>query len=127
MSLDVSAVTSGAAPAVQTTTGASAAMPPRQKMTALFQQIDTSGSGSISAAQLHHAFQTLSPPASFQKLGATALLQHLDPQQTGQVSKSTFVNSMSALSSALRSAPVDASTPAGPSALHGGAYVNTQA
>jgi Ca2+-binding EF-hand superfamily protein len=127
MSLDVTAVSAAGASPVQTMTGPSAAMPTRQKMSALFDQIDTAGSGRIDAAQLQQAYATLKPPAGFQSLGPSALMQHLDPAGSGSVSRSHFVNVMSSLSNQLRSAAVtDAGSAAAPG-TQGGAYINTQA
>lgn len=82
--------------------GASAPMSPTQKMTGLFDQIDGSGSGSITKAQLEQAFQTLNPPPSFQAAGADAIWAKLDPSGTGSVSKSDFVSTMTGLMKQLR-------------------------
>lgn len=82
--------------------GASYSAPPQQKMTNLFNAIDTSGSGSITQAQFDQAFQTKNPPAVFQKQGAAAIWAALDPSGSGTVSKQDFVSTMSKLMVSLR-------------------------
>jgi Ca2+-binding EF-hand superfamily protein len=77
-------------------------MPPQQKMTSLYNQIDTSGSGSISQSQFNQAFQKLNPPAAFKSAGATAVWNALDPSGSGQVSQQNFVNGMKNLMVSLR-------------------------
>src|ERR1700722_6678267 len=83
--------------------GASGGMPPQQKMTSLYNNIDTGGSGSITQQQFNQAFQTLNPPPVFQKEGADAIFAALDPNGTGSVSKQDFVGGMSSLMVSLRS------------------------
>ena len=83
--------------------GASGGMPPQQKMTSLYNNIDTGGSGSITQQQFDQAFQTLNPPPVFQKQGANAIFAALDPNGTGSVSKQDFVSGMSSLMVSLRS------------------------
>jgi hypothetical protein len=83
--------------------GASGGMPPQQKMTSLYNNIDTGGSGSITQQQFNQAFQTLNPPPVFQKQGANAIFAALDPNGTGSVSKQDFVSGMSSLMVSLRS------------------------
>ena len=56
--------------------GASTGAPPQQKMSNLFNSIDTSGSGNITQSQFEQAFQTKNPPAAFQQQGAAAILRH---------------------------------------------------
>ena len=82
--------------------GASAGMPPQQKMSSLFDKIDSSGTGSINQQQFAQAFQTLNPPPVFQQQGAGAIFGALDPNNTGSVSKSDFVRGMSGLMASLR-------------------------
>ncbi len=82
--------------------GASSGAPPQQKMSSLFDSIDTSGSGSITQSQFEQAFQTKNPPAVFQKQGADAIFAQLDPTGTGSVSKQDFVSTMSKLMASLR-------------------------
>jgi hypothetical protein len=112
MSIDISGVSGSAAPHVMS--GASAGMPPQQKMSSLFDKIDSSGSGSISQAQFDQAFQTLSPPRVFQQRGADAIFSALDPNGTGSVSKQDFVSGMSQLMASLRANNSPGSAP-GPS------------
>ena len=84
-----------AANAPSITSGASPAMSPNQKMGELFDQIDNSGSGSISQSQLLQALTTQNPPAAFKAMGADAIFSHLDASGTGSVSKQNFVSGMS--------------------------------
>jgi hypothetical protein len=94
--------------------GASTGAPPQQKMSNLFDSIDTSGSGSITQSQFEQAFQTKNPPAVFKNQGAQAIFASLDPNGTGSVSKQDFVSAMSGLMASLRadSAAQRASPPA---------------
>jgi hypothetical protein len=108
--MDVSAVAS--ASGLHGVSGASTSGPPQQKMSNLFDAIDTSGSGSISQAQFDQAFASKNPPAVFQNQGAAAIFAKLDPNGTGSVSKSDFVATMSQLMASLR-APA-ATQPSGP-------------
>lgn len=89
---------------MQAMTGASPAMPPAQKMTTLFNQIDASGTGSISKSQFEQAFQSMNPTRPFQKAGVEAVWNALDPNGSGSVSKTQFVDSMTTLMKALRQA-----------------------
>ena len=121
----------------QAMTGASAPMPPAQKMGNLFSQIAGAGASSISKAQFTQAFNTLNPPASFKAAGASNVFAALDPNGTGSVSKQDFINGMTHLMSQLRQqhhaavtqAPSPAQTiDASQSALNAiGTNVNTQA
>ena len=90
------------ASALNAVSGASAGAPPQQKMSNLFDSIDTAGSGSITQAQFEQAFQTRNPPAVFQKQGADAIWAALDPSGSGTVSKQDFVSTMSNLMVSLR-------------------------
>ncbi|MGZ5011262.1 MAG: EF-hand domain-containing protein [Methylobacter sp.] len=74
--------------------GASSRMSPDQKMSNVFQQIDTSGSGTITKAQFEQAFQSMNPPAAFKTMGADAIFSKLDPNGTGSISKQDFVDGM---------------------------------
>jgi hypothetical protein len=98
--MDISGV--GAAGGLHAVSGASSSGPPQQKMSDLFDSIDTSGSGSITQAQFDQAFQTQNPPAVFQNQGAAAVFSALDPNGTGSVAKADFVSTMSKLMAALR-------------------------
>ena len=75
MSIDISAV--AGAGGSHAMSGASWSAPPQQKMASLFDKIDTSGSGTISAAQFQSAFQTQNPPAVFQQQGPNAIWSQL--------------------------------------------------
>lgn len=98
--MDISGV--GAASGLHAVSGASYSAPPQQKMSNLFQQIDTSGSGSITQSQFEQAFQSKNPPAVFQQQRADAIFSVLDPKGTGSVSEQDFVSGMSKLMASLR-------------------------
>jgi EF-hand domain pair len=109
--MDISGIVSSSA--LHAVSGASTGAPPQQKMSSLFDSIDTSGSGSITQSQFEQAFQTKNPPAVFQKQGADAIFALLDPTGSGSVSKQDFVSTMSKLMASLRSG---GSAPSGPQA-----------
>ena len=69
--MDITGV--GAVSGMHAVSGASSSGPPQQKMSDLFDSIDTSGSGSITKSQFDQAFQSKNPPAVFQKQGADAI------------------------------------------------------
>lgn len=100
VSMDISGVS--AAGGMHAISGASSSGPPQQKMSSLFDSIDTSGSGSITQAQFDQAFQTKNPPGVFQQQGADAIFALLDPNGTGSVSRQDFVSTMSKLMASLR-------------------------
>lgn len=81
----------------QIMSGASTPMPPAQKMTNLFQQIDTGNTGSITQAQFDQAFQSMSPPGAAKSMGADTIFSTLDPTGSGSVSQQDFVNGMQSL------------------------------
>jgi hypothetical protein len=86
-------------------------------MSNLFDQIDPSGSGSITQSQFGQAFQSMSPPASFQKAGADAVWGKLDPTGSGSVSKQAFVTEMTAMMKELRGHHSPVGSTAGAQAL----------
>ncbi|HEX5338471.1 MAG TPA: EF-hand domain-containing protein [Gallionella sp.] len=92
MSMSIGGVSSGLS--MQAVSGASMRMPPAQKMSQLFQQIDTNNTGSISKEQFKAAFQNQNPPAGIRAMGADAVFSKLDPNNTGSVSKQDFVSGM---------------------------------
>ncbi len=100
MSMAISGM--GGAGSPQVWSGASARMSPAQKMSNLFDKIDTSGSGTITKAQFEQAFQTMNPSKGFQQAGADAIWAKLDPNGTGSVSKQDFVSGMTAQMSQMR-------------------------
>ncbi len=100
MSMIVPNVGAPATPSV--VSGASMRASPQEKMTNLYNQIDTSGGGSISQAQFAQAFQTMNPPSAFQRAGADAVWSQLDPSGSGQVSQQGFVSGMKSLMVQLR-------------------------
>ena len=102
--MDISGITSSSG--LHAVSGASTGAPPQQKMSNLFDSIDTSGSGSITQSQFEQAFQTKNPPAVFQNQGAQAIFASLDPNGTGSVSKQDFVSTMSGLMASLRADPL---------------------
>jgi hypothetical protein len=101
--MDISGITSSSG--LHAVSGASTGAPPQQKMSNLFDSIDTTGSGSITQSQFEQAFQAKSPPAVFQKQGSDAIFASLDPTGTGSVSKQGFVSTMSNLMASLRAGP----------------------
>lgn len=105
--MTVSAVSGAATP--HTMSGASRGAPPQQKMSKLFDAIDSGATGSISQAQFQQAFQTMNPPAAFQQQGASAIFAALDPSGTGNVSRQQFVSGMSDMMASLRADPSTAS------------------
>ena len=107
--MDISSV--GAASGMHAVSGASSSGPPQQKMSDLFDSIDTSGSGSITQAQFDQAFQTKNPPGVFQQQGADAIFASLDPSGSGSVSKQDFVATMSKLMASLRADNAGGSQP----------------
>jgi len=78
----------------QVMSGASSMGGPTKKMTNLFAQMDSTGSGSISKSQLEQAFQTKNPPQIFKAMGVDSLFSQLDPNGTGNVSKEAFISTM---------------------------------
>ena len=107
MSMGISGVAGGYG--VHAMTGASARMPPAQKMSTLFSQIDTGKTGSISQSQFTQAFQTMKPTAGFRAMGANAVFQALGPNASGQVSRQDFVQGMTQLMSQFRAGGVSSS------------------
>ncbi|TLS66320.1 EF-hand domain-containing protein [Mariprofundus erugo] len=89
----------------QAMTGASMRMPPAQKMTALFDRIDTNGQGSINKQQLAQAFQQMNPPRPFQQAGLEHVWGQLDQKNSGTVSKQEFVSGMTTMMTQLRQQP----------------------
>ena len=102
MSMGVSGIGGSYAP--QAMSGASARMPPTQKMATLFSQIDTSGTGLITQSQFTQAFQTMKPTAGFRAMGADAVFQALNPSSSGTVSQQNFVQGMTKLMTQFHSA-----------------------
>jgi Ca2+-binding EF-hand superfamily protein len=100
--MDISGIATSSTSGLHAVSGASSGVPPQQKMSSLFDSIDTSGSGSITQSKFEQAFQTKNPPAVFQKQGADAIFASLDPTRSGSVSKQDFVSTMSGLMASLR-------------------------
>jgi hypothetical protein len=78
----------------QVYSGASGYASPSAKMSQVYSQIDSPGTGSITSDQFQQSFSKLNPPANFQSLGAEAIFNQLDPAGTGSISKSDFVTGM---------------------------------
>ena len=66
------------------------------KLSNLFDKIDTSGSGSITKAQLEDAMKTMKLPG-LQGMTADQIFAKLDPNGTGSVSKQDFVSGMQSM------------------------------
>jgi Ca2+-binding EF-hand superfamily protein len=96
MSMSISSM-GGASMSPRVMSGASSRMSPTQKMSDLFQKIDTSGSGIISKSQFEQAFQNLNSPPAVKSMGADAIFGKLDPNGSDSVSKQDFVNGMKTL------------------------------
>lgn len=77
--------------------GASAPVSPQQKMSNLFQQIDSSGTGRITKAQFEQAFNKLNLPPAVKAIGPDAAFSKLDSSGSGVVSKQDFIHGMEAL------------------------------
>jgi len=88
--------------AAQAMTGASMRMPPSQKMSNVFSQIDTSNTGVVTKAQFAQAFNALNPPSSFKAMGANAVFSKLDTNNTGSVTQQQFVSGMTQMMSDVR-------------------------
>lgn len=112
MTAPVAAVGGAAIPEI--VSGASTSGPPNQKMSNLFDNIDSGSAGSINQTQFNQAFQTLNPPSVFQAQGSAAIWSALDPNGSGSVSKSDFVNTMTDLMVQLRADPTGTASPATP-------------
>jgi hypothetical protein len=87
----------------QVMSGASGRMSPSQKMSSLFDKINTSGSGTITKAQFTQAFQGLKSPSSFKAMGADAIFNQLDTKGSGSISKQDFIDGMKKLMEQMRS------------------------
>ncbi len=96
----------------------STSVSPHQRISNLFQQIDSSGTGRITKAQFDQAFNKLNLPESVKGIGQDAAFSKLDPEGTGVVSKQEFMRGMESLMTqrthqARKDSPAEAkSTPA---------------
>ena len=102
MSTGISTVSSNALNA-SSLSGASSRMSPSQKFSNAFDQIDTSGSGTITKSQFEQAFSSLKMPASVRNQGADAIFSKLDPSNSGSVSKQDFISGLTDQMKAARS------------------------
>lgn len=83
--------------APQAMSGASARMPMAQKMSNVFSDYTTPGSGVLTRSQFATAFGNLNPTAGFKAAGPDAVFSALDPGNTGAVSRQDFINGMKTL------------------------------
>lgn len=97
----------GALGTSQVWSGASPAMAPQQKMAQLFTKMDTANTGTINQSQFDQAFQNMNPPAKIKAAGADTLFKLMDPNQTGQVSKDSFISTMTDLIGKLNAQTLD--------------------
>ncbi len=82
--------------------GASSRMSPNQKMTNLFQQMDSNNSGLITQAQFAQTFQNANPPVAFKDMGADSVFNSLNQNGSNGVSKQDFVDGMTKLMAQVR-------------------------
>lgn len=94
MSMAISSMGAGA-PRIMS--GASPRKSATQKMSDLFQKIDSAGTGSITKTQFEQAFQNANPPPAFKAMGADAIFDKLDPNGTGSIAKQDFVDGMKSI------------------------------
>ena len=87
---------------MQAMTGASARQPLSQRYNAIFSQLTTPGSGTVTRAQFTQAFSSLNAPASFQSMGSNSIFSALDPTNTGAFSRQSFIQGMLQLSASLK-------------------------
>lgn len=100
---------------------------PQQKLSSLFQQIDTAGKGSITKAQFAEAFNKLNPPPAVKALGAEAAFSKLDPQGTGSVSKQDFIKGMESIMAQAPAKAAPAAAKAAPAPAQAAAPAKPQA
>lgn len=93
---------------------ASKPISPQQKITNLFQQIDTAGTGRITKAQFEQAFTKINPPPAIKAMGVEAAFSKLDPSGTGSVTKQDFIKGMESLMAQAQAKEVAAKTAAAP-------------
>lgn len=98
----------------QVKSAASKPVSPQQKLSNLYQQIDTAGKGSITKVQFQLAFDKLNPPPAVKAMGAEAVFSKLDPSGSGSVSKQDFLKGMEAVMAQAKSSEVGAQAKAAP-------------
>lgn len=79
--------------------GGASSVSSQQKISNLFQQIDSSGNGRITKEQFEQAFNKLNLPASVKDVGPEAAFSKLDPKGSGVVTKQDFIHGMATLMS----------------------------
>lgn len=82
---------------VRTASAPSSSAAAQQKISSIFNQIDSSGSGRITKAQFEQAFTKLSFPATVKSIGPEAVYSKLDPSGSGVVTKKDFIAGMESL------------------------------
>jgi len=92
MSISIAGMSGATMPSA--VSGASVHSSPQQKMSSLFSQIDSAGSGCITQSQFNQAFQSSNTPAVFKAAGASAVWSAIDTSGAGQVSRQDFINGM---------------------------------
>lgn len=97
MSTAIGTSNNSAAYKPQVTSAGGSQLTTQQKLSGLFQQIDTTGSGRITKAQFEHAFDKLTLPASVKEMGKEDVYKNLDPSGSGTVTKQDFIQGMAPL------------------------------
>lgn len=92
----------------QVSSGGIAQVSPQQKLSNLFQQIDTDGKGRITKVQFEQAFSKLGLPAPVKNLGQEAILNKLDPNGTGVITKQDFIHRLEPLMNQKPASPAKA-------------------
>jgi hypothetical protein len=82
----------------------------QQRLSNLFQQIDTAGTGRITNTQFEQSFSKLSLPKPVKDLGHEAILNKLDPAGKGVITKSDFIQKMELLMNQKSATPSKASS-----------------
>ncbi|MFA5825584.1 MAG: EF-hand domain-containing protein, partial [Gallionellaceae bacterium] len=93
---------------------ASKPISPQQKISNLFQQIDTAGTGRITKAQFEQAFTKINPPPAVKAMGVEAAFSKLDPSGSGSVSKQDFIKGMESLMAQAQAKEASAKAAAAP-------------
>jgi hypothetical protein len=84
--------------------GGSSPVSAQQKISNMFNQIDSTGTGRITKEQFEQAFNKLNLPASVKGMGLEAAFSKLDPSGSGVVSKQDFIKGMESLMAKVGSA-----------------------
>jgi len=103
--------TSAASPATSAGQASDASDQASQTIAAAFAALDTANAGFITEPQLAQAFASLQLPANIDALGPEGIFAKLDPNFTGQISKSDFVSGLTTLAVTLTTDPATPSAP----------------